>query len=520
LLIQFKIVKIALSLGAIFLFSLSALSQDNLFELLPGAKKIVFNEKTGAHRVIGPLNFVYQGKHMYCDSVHYYEKNDLLFAYGNVHLIKDEVNLYCDSLRYSGITKLAKLWGHVRVRDLEYKVTTDSMDYNSKTNLGIYRNGGRIESLVSGEVLTSKVGYLYIESKNLFFRGNVKLISKEMQIQSDTLRYEYMAKKVYFAGTTEITNENTKLFCEKGWFNVETEEGQLVKNARVEKENNFVWGDTLSYFPKDKIMIGLGHVVFKDTSEKMEFRGNYALVNDSLRYTLLTGDAIYMKRFENQKTHQFDDTLFLHADTLYSLQDSLGKMAKLKAYFGVKMFKNDFQSICDSLSYDQENGKMEMFNNPIVWSKNAELKGDFIEILLSDTLIEKINLIGNSTALMEIDSGKYYNQIGGKVMENYFMNNDLVRSEVRGGAKTVFFPESKEENDSVYTVKRMGMNRIYATDLKVYLDSGEVSRIVYLDKPDGVFYPMNQIKASEQFIDGFKWNAALRPKSFLDILLP
>jgi hypothetical protein len=54
--------------------------------------------------------------------------------------------------------------------------------------------------------------------------------------------------------------------------------------------------------------------------------------------------------------------------------------------------------------------------------------------------------------------------------------------------------------------------------LKIYLDSGEISGITYFDKPDGVFYPMNQIKVEEQFIPGFKWNEMIRPKTWEELL--
>jgi hypothetical protein len=62
------------------------------------------------------------------------------------------------------------------------------------------------------------------------------------------------------------------------------------------------------------------------------------------------------------------------------------------------------------------------------------------------------------------------------------------------------------------------MNRVIASDLRIYLDSGEVKGITYFDKPDGVFYPMDQINPEEQFINGFILYPALRPKSPLDLI--
>jgi hypothetical protein len=69
------------------------------------------------------------------------------------------------------------------------------------------------------------------------------------------------------------------------------------------------------------------------------------------------------------------------------------------------------------------------------------------------------------------------------------------------------------KTDSTLTKKRLGLNRLYASDLRVYLDSGEVRSITYFDKPDGIFYPMNQIKEEEKFIVGFEWLVAKRPKN-------
>ena len=97
-------------------------------------------------------------------------------------------------------------------------------------------------------------------------------------------------------------------------------------------------------------------------------------------------------------------------------------------------------------------------------------------------------------------------------MTAYFANNELVKAEAKGNAWTIFYPEEEKKVDSSLVKIRKGMNRLFASDLLVELDSGEVKSITYYDKPDGIFYPMNQIKTEEQFIKGFSWNPLLKPK--------
>lgn len=86
---------------------------------------------------------------------------------------------------------------------------------------------------------------------------------------------------------------------------------------------------------------------------------------------------------------------------------------------------------------------------------------------------------------------------------------------MNGNAWTILYPIDEIKTDSTLTKKRLGLNRLYASDLRVYLDSGEVRSITYFDKPDGIFYPMNQIKEEEKFIVGFEWLVAKRPKTHI-----
>ncbi len=488
------------------MFPLISWSQKDILELLPGAEKLVYNEKTGAQMLIGNVNFLYQGNKMYCDSAYFYAKSKEVKAYGKVHINKnDTLNLFCDSLYYNGKTKYAKLWGHVRVRDREYKITTDSMDYDAKKGQGVYRNGGKIESILTNEVLTSKVGYFHPDTKNFFFSGKVKYKSPDITMTTDTLRYQYLIKKVFFYGPTKIKTKDADLFCEKGWYQTETEEGVLQKNAKILTNSKTIIGDSLYHNPKKGLSIGKGNVIYKDSLEPYIFTGNYFYKNDLKRKTYITGKALCSYKLK-------EDTLFLKADTLMSFQDSLGNSKQIFAHQNAKFFKNDIQGKCDSLVYEKEKNYMEMFFEPIVWTQNAELKGEFMKAFIKDSTLERIEITNKTTTVMEIDSGLYYNQIGGKKMFAYFKDNELVKVDVKGNAQTVYFPEEKNDRDTLFEVKRSGMNRIYASDLKIILDSGEVKSITYIDKPDAVFYPMDQINKEEQFVQYFSWNPILRPK--------
>ena len=507
--IHVNILKSALIISALFFISEHSFAQDDVLELLPGSKVLKFDEETGIHRLLGDVNFKYQGNIMYCDSAHYHQRVKQVYAYGNVHINKkDTLNLYCDSLFYNGRTRKAKLWGNVRVRDSEYKLTTDTLNYDARKSQASYHYGGKVISTRSQEVLTSRVGYFHPDSKNFFFSHDVDYQGKDLSMQTDTLRYLYSQKKAFFFGPTNIESDSTDIYCESGWYDTESQEGELHGNASIVQGSEYIVGDTLLYLPRQRESIGIGNVLYYDTTQNIAFRGDYAYNSDSLNFSFLTGHALAVKEMK-------DDTLYIHADTLFTRK--LDSSDLIQAYQDARIYSTKMQCRADSLVYDTKEEKIKLYHFPIVWSNAAELKGDFMEIHVSDSSIHKVNIYNSSTILMEVEPEQYYNQIAGKNITAYFRDNDLYRALVNGNAMTVFFPEDEVKTDSTLTKKRMGMNRLYASDLRIDIDSNELTGITYLEQPDGAFYPMDQIKEDEQFVPGFNWKHALRPKDREDL---
>lgn len=506
-----KIKLIAFILGAFFLKE-GLFAQGNILELLPGTEKVIFNEKSGEHRLIGTVNFIYQGNTMYCDSAHYHEQRKIVHAYGNVHVTKNEINLYCDSLLYFGNTKYAKLWGRVRIRDKEYKIATDSLDYDAKSGKATYKNYGKIESIVANEIITSKYGYFYPSIGSFFFSGKVKYKKEDLTMTTDTLQFAYEKQITQFFGPTEIKNDSITINCDRGWYHVKKEEGNLYQNVIITQQNRTVICDTAYYAAKPEVFTAKGKVKVDDLKKKQQLSSDVFYSNKSMGTSYITGKALAIQVKDK-------DSIYLHADTLRIKEDSTGNINSMTGNKQVKIYSKTIQGIADSAYYNTISGKLTLGKSPIIWAKNAQLKGDTIVVYLKDSIINKALVIGKASAVMELDSGLYYNQLSGRKMTAWFENNELQRADMNGNAWTILYPIDETKTDSTFTRKRLGLNRLYASDLRVYLDSGEVQSITYFDKPDGVFYPMNQLKEEEKFIIGFQWLIGRRPKNPIDMLV-
>lgn len=505
---KFNILKIALLIGSAIFLSTGTSSAQKYIELLEGSEEIQLDGKTGNYIVKGNVVFKKEETKLYCDSAYYNLVRNTVRAFGNIHLNKeDTLNMFCDSLFFDTKKDYAKLYGNVRIRDNEYKLTTDSIDYDLKNNVGIYKNKGVITSISSSDRLSSDIGYFYPNSKQFNFRKNVVYTSNEFTVKSDTLQFNANSKKAYFYGPTYITNQDIKMYCEKGWYDLNNDAGVLENNAYIEKEDLRISSDSLYYSSADSIYIAKNNVHIIDTTNKIGFQGDYAVNDERKNYAFITGHAL-AKRFEDK------DTLYIHADTLYNYSDSAGKPMLMQAYKNVKLFRGDMQGVCDSLIYDKVKGEMNMYTDPTLWAQNAQLTSDTITIFEKDNRIHRAFLRKNGLVATPVDSTNYYNQVAGTFMNAYFDSTQIRRVDIEGNAKTLYFLEDEEENDTVIVVNRQGMNRIYSSNISLGFVDGDIETATYRENPEGIVYPISDIDKKEERVEQFKWNIEKRPLSW------
>jgi len=493
-----------------FLLLTNVWAQGKL-QLLPGTQKI-YAIQNGVHRLVGTVSFVYQGNTMYCDSAHYNEKAKQVRAFGNVHIQKNGINLYADSIFYAEQQKYAKLWGHVKARDNAYKMSADSMDYDAKRGRAIFRSAGTIESTVSDERITCQRGYFYPGNGSFFFSGKVHYTKADLDVKTDTLQFAYEQQKLYFLGQTQMRNDSTQIYCQRGWYDVQNEKGALYQQAEIYQKNTIIKGDTLLINTKLNDYEGRGSVYFKDLNQQLALLGNKAIFSDTKHMAYVTGSSLGFMKYKS-------DTLYVHADTLFLERDTLNKSKFLVANHNFRFLHPNLQGIGDSTRFSFEDQVLAIKHRPILWSEQGELKGEEAQVFFKDSILEHIELKRKATILFELPTDSLFNQMAAaNILALFDTTGNLQSVDATGQAWTIFYPESeKRVNDSIVELRREGLNRLFAERLFVELQKGEVKQITYFDQPDGIFYPMDRIEPKEQRIKGFQWNPLLRPKNVLEL---
>ncbi len=473
----------------------------------------------GADRLLGNVAFSHEGAVMTCDSAYLYKEQNNLEAFGHVRINKgDTTTMTGRHLIYLGDSKLAQMFDDVEMKDKQMTLNTQRLDYNMETDMAYYTDSAHIVD--AGDILTSRSGYYYSKTSDLFFKKDVILVNPKFRLTCDTLRYNTVGKTAYFIGPTYIYSDENLIYCESGWYNTEKQTSLFTGNSYLKSKEQTLRGDTVTYNRIPAIGTGYGNVSVYDSTNKVIISGDYAEHHEKEDSSFVTGHATMIQIYDN-------DSLFMHGDTLKAVVDSSiqyvdssgNRKRNLFAYHHVKLFRSDLQGKCDSLVYSSSDSSIHMFKDPVLWSGLNQLTADSITIQTANSKIDKMYLVNSSFIVSRADSLQQgeldslrFNQIRGKNMTGYFSDNKLYKILVSGNGQTIYY--GKNKND-----KNFGVNRADCSDLDIRINENKVQQISLLNEPDGTLYPINELTTKELRLKGFLWKNDDRPKTKEDIYL-
>lgn len=469
---------------------------------LRNAEVLEYDESLGhrARRLIGNVIFEHEGALMYSDSAYLYEDNSM-DAFSEVFINKgDSIKLWCDELNYNGNTEFAKAKRNVKLVDNEMTLTSQRLDYNMATEYAWYSTGGKIVD--AKNTLTSRIGVYLSNSEQLFFKDDVVLENKRYTLYADTLRYHTKTEVAFFLGPTRIVSDENTILCTAGWYDTELDIAQFSDRPTILSDKRSIVGDSLFYHKKYSYGLAMGKVVVTDTTEDISLTGERAKYFEMGDMVLMTDSALMIQDMGA-------DSLFLHADTLLSILDTVIDRRVLFAFHHAKFFKPDMRGKCDSLVYSYADSTIRLFRDPIMWSEENQLTADSMWIQNRNSKIDKLFMKENAM-IVSIKDSNMYDQIKGRFMTGYFREQKLRKVFVEGNGETIYFTgEEGAEPDNV--------NQAKASELVIIIEKNKVKDITFLSQPDATLYPIDQVDVNTMRLDGFHWRISERPEKVGDI---
>ena len=462
----------------------------------------------GATLLIGKVKMTHEGAVLTCKQALYYKERNFFRAIGNV-IVKqgDTITQTSDYADYDANSKQALSWGNVVLKDPTMTLTTDTLNFDRLNQKLYYKSYATIKD--DTNTLNSKNGNYYLENKKFTATTKVIVINPENKINSNHLDYYTNSGLAYLYGPSTITNtqNQNKIYCERGFYNTKTDISHFVKNAKLYLKERTVEGDSLYYDKKNGFASATNNIQVIDTVQNLVTRGNYAEIFEFKDSLFVVKRALAISIVDK-------DSMFVHGDTLLIT----GKPEKriLRTFHNVKIFKSDLQGKCDSIHTNQETGLTRMFKNPVLWSEKNQITGDTIH-LLSNVETEKLDSLKvlNNAFIVSKDSisEKDFNQIKGRNMFGKFEKNKLRTLLVKGNAESIYYNRNEETNELETITKEISSN------IEFILNNGEIETIKYLKKSDGKTYPPSMFPENDRKLNGFIWREDEQPKTKEDIFI-
>ncbi len=461
------------------------------------------------NRLNGNVRLMHNDLYMNCDSAWYYIDSNEVLAYSNIHIWQgDTIHIRGQFLTYNGNTRKAVLTEDVELSDKEMRLFTDEIDYDVSTQVANYDTGGRV--LNGDNTLTSIVGIYYSDQKMIHFRDSVRIVNPDYVMTADTMRYDTGREIVWFAGPTEAVGDSIYLYCENGWSDTRNDVSQLMKNAILDNREQRITGDTLWYDEKSGKGEAFGHVTITDTTDNITGGGNYAWYEKRPERFLLTGTP-WFSMFTD------DDTLTLRADTLRAIPvtDTAGVDHRLlKAFYGCTIFSREMQGKCDSLSYSFQDSVIRLYDDPIVWSRENQMTADSIALFTVNSKADRMEMYNKAFVVSEVDTARY-DQISGKNLSGFFVDNRLHRIKVTGNGEAIYYVVDGNE--------LVGVNRARSSTIEIFFEDSKIVEIYQNQSPDGTLNPPLKVPDTDMRLEGYRWHPDLRPDRIsmgIDEILP
>ncbi len=454
--------------------------------------------------LVGHVRLYHDGMFLDCDSARFYKDDNTFNAYGHVKMVQgDTLTLTCDTMLYDGPMMQAHANGNAVLTHRKTKLVTSVIDYDRLEGVGFYPRHGVLYD--EDNVLNSDYGQYTPSLSQAIFRDNVVLENPKFTLKTNELYYYSNTKLAEIVSESNIvSSDSTFIYAIKGNYNTQTGQANLLERSHIYKDMRDIVGDSL-YCDKDKgISEAFYNVILTDVENKCMLTGDYC------RYEENTGTAIAT---DSAVCYEFSglDTLYVHGDTLKMItynQKTDSAYHDLFAYHKVRMFRNDFQGVCDSLVTHELDSCTYLYGQPILWNEGQQVFGEEIRVYNNDSTIDWIHIINQAMTIEELDSMSY-NQVASKEMFCYFKDGVLSENYAKGNVYVSYF---MDEDDG----SRIGMNYTETTELRVFMEDKKIFKI-WMPASNHTMYPPFAIPQDKRYLGGFAWFDYIRPKSKDDI---
>ncbi len=445
---------------------------------------------------------------------YYYVDQHEAFFKGNVLITDPDATVRTDTMAFNTETQVARFLAPTRITQLDSKVYTEGGFYDLENDFAEFDVNPQYER--EGQRGRAKKMRYDGLTKEYILDGDAYIEEKNKEVTADVIRYNLDTEQAVLRGNAHYRDSTQDITGAEIRYDDRNKSYQLRGRGRIVDPPNIIEADSLDFNDQLGEGLALGNVIWQDTAADftvLSWRMDYNKQSDYL-YAFGSSGPEGPDGRPLMKTLIDRDTLFMSADTLTSYKpDSASEVRLLLAYHDVRIFKDNLQGVCDSMSFSTADSIFWFFKIrqiPLLWSDTSQFSGDTIKMLLRNKRLDRIWLRLNALVINSEDE-LYFNQIKGRYTTAYFRDNQVNNMFVEGNAEAVYYAL---DDKRAY----IGVNETQCSEMRLLFGDNKVESVKFYTEPKGKFSPMSQAGGDTKKLDGFFWEKLRRPRSIADLL--
>jgi lipopolysaccharide export system protein LptA len=444
---------------------------------------------------------------------------------------------------FDGNTGIFTFINDVAMKNDSIILACDTMLYDTRNDITTFIKNTKTWS--SGNIMLSDYGIYKPNENEMSFSSDVYIQSETQEVWADSVWFNSQTKNADLFQNIQMTDtsQNVIIFGDKARISdnyqtvfVSEKPAALYytipKEASQLSDTTYLTADTICSL-MENIKIVIDTIMEKDTTVQKN------IISDSLNIVSATDTAIYDSVTQNIAAIDTTEHENINKDKIQSdIHKSLGidiKKIELQAdtdsvrqilvtrdttvrsmfaYHNVKIYKSDFQALCDSLVYHSLDSTTYMYHLPVLWNDSTQITSGVATFYNKNGQIDYADFSAPAMVIMREDSA-HFSQLKGKSMKAFFNNNQLDKIHVLGNGQSIYYVREKPE----YPISAVEVSECANIIIDMILMNGKnkINRVTYLMKPTSNTYPLDKVPEDSKRLKGFALHDDMRPKSKADL---
>ena len=298
--------------------------------------------------------------------------------------------------------------------------------------------------------ITSDRGLNYPDERVTYLYDNVRVLDGTMRTRSDTGEYYGDRDVIVMKGHVSLVDRGVILHCDLGEYDRARRLATFTGNLRLSDSTRVLYADTIRYDRNTDAAEAFGHVVLIDEVENYSIAGKHGIYYTTEKRAFIDKSPILTFDLKSKEKGTVKSR-WMKFDTA----ERIGYAIR-----NVRMVKGETRAECDSAVIYSNEGIVDLFGSPYATNGQSSMKGKRMRFLYDDKEVKEIILPDKGKLSQKPSKGSPWREdswIKGDSIEIFLSNEKVDSVMIVGSCEAMYYPIETDRSKSAARIRNSEM---------------------------------------------------------------